>query len=906
MSPIRRPKPAPSRRGAPRTWIAACVSLALLSVATTPARAWIDDRNSNKIDDRIERVHALGWNAAFEHDDPAQRMVIGVLSSAPVVFAVYVGYDHAPTAADAAQLATLGLTSIKPYRYIPYVRTAATFGQIAQIAGQPGVTRVEAIPMMYATNHFGSRVVRARDSRGVGALQNDVLFPSARQDLGLDGSGVVVGILDTGVNDEADAVSPLYPGHESVRGKFLGGGEFFSGQPALNTALDASMNPQDHGGAVSNYHATHVAGTAIGTGGPGGFFAGVAPKARLVDCKVLSDAGVGFGSADGVEWCIYNRHHLWPGLVGADTSYRGIDVLNLSLGGLSNSDGTDAGSLMINAAVDAGIIVCIATGNDDSTSYIASPASADHSIAVGAISHARTLDRGDDRVTTFSNEGPRPDDGDADHFDEMKPSVVAPGAGIVSADGDPTTAGTSYKSLSGTSMACPHLAGVCALMRQASPTLTPLEIRTILQNTAEHFVLSDKGDRPNDPFGLDPNYDPGCGWGLVDAYAAALEIANSTDGVQVVQFHRLEARPDDHAVDVRWTTQREYAFQGFNVHRADDVNGAPGPYTRLNASLIPPAPGGDPVIQGDDNRTSYDFVDGDPALVVGHRYWYRLEWIDGTGGAHAVPATSVDFGRLAAVATVRFAVAHNAIDNDLLMRVGADLDYDIGNIGEADFERLGPGEAEADSVVLVLSPPNAATSAIGNAIHYFSMDFTAADGVLPLLPPAPWFLYVQDAGFVNRTGRVTDFSITVWDAPGSTTGTTYVTNHLPMPQPTGEFGLNPARLWIPESSTLAAEAGLPGLTLALPPRPNPTTGRTTFEYLVGSDAAASADAVRLALYDMQGRLVRELRRGPATQGRHVVEWDGTDSRGERVAAGIYLARLQVGSAAQIRRVVVLR
>src|SRR4030095_14160060 len=144
--------------------------------------------------------------------------------------------------------------------------------------------------------------------------------------------------------------------------------------------------------------------------------------------------------------------------------------LNLSLGGAEESDGTDASSQMINAAVDAGLICCVATGNDDSQDYIPSPAAADKCISVGAISHAQSLSRADDLVTSFSNEGPRNDDGDADHSDEMKPSVVAPGANIFSADGDPLSAGQSYHSLSGTSMATPHMAGVCALMKQAAPS----------------------------------------------------------------------------------------------------------------------------------------------------------------------------------------------------------------------------------------------------------------------------------------------------------------------------------------------------------------------------------------------------------------------------------------------------
>src|SRR6185436_10403496 len=158
------------------------------------------------------------------------------------------------------------------------------------------------------------------------------------KDLGITGRGVVVGILDTGVNDEPDNA---YPGHESLRGKFVGGGSFFSGQPALNTPIDASENPKHQLDPELTYHGTHVAGTAIGSGGPNGmlngaepgFNAGLAPDARLVDCKVLSDAGLGFGSADALDWLVYNRFNSW-GLTGADAIYAGVDVANLSLGGM--------------------------------------------------------------------------------------------------------------------------------------------------------------------------------------------------------------------------------------------------------------------------------------------------------------------------------------------------------------------------------------------------------------------------------------------------------------------------------------------------------------------------------------------------------------------------------------------
>lgn len=793
------------------TWLVPVVIAAVLALPGL-AHAYVDT-NANHIDDRIEDVNNNGWSWAFVNHDVTQRMRIGVENPAGIVYAIYVRYDHKPTATDRTALLTTGVTMAWPFMNINYIESRATWSQINAIRTLPGVTRVEAVSVDYVGNHYGSRVVRARDSRGLAAAENNVLFPSARGNLALDGTGIVIAILDTGVNDETDTVNPGYPGHEGLKGKFLGGGEFWCGQEACATPANGSSNPQDHGGEASSYHATHCAGIAMGTGGPGGFFAGVAPGARLVDCKVLSDAGASVGgSSRGLDWCISNKNTLWAGLL-PGSIWQGIDVVSMSLGSTECktgdvSDGTGASNDIVNAAVDAGLVVVIATGNDDSTNCIASPAAADKSIAVGASAHYRTLDRSDDKVTAFSNEGMRDDDGDADHFDEYKPSVVAPGAGIISASGDPTTDGTAYAQLSGTSMSCPCVAGCAALLLQANSALQPLQVRSILQNTAEHNTPTEKasGDRGQDPWGIDANYDPGSGWGLVDVYAAAKEALNSSSGVQVVQ-ERAIAQPALGRISFQWITQREYPNLGFNVYRAPDVAGAPGTYTKLNP--LPIAPAGDPIIQGDDNRQPYTFADSDPALTVGQQYWYRVEWLDLLGAAHQEPPVSVPYGTLARIATAFYSIAHNAVDNDLLVRIGADHDYSPGNLGNADYETLGPGESGQDSAHVVLPgavPANTGSSTVGTIDHFWSVGFKQGDGAQSWLPPSmthPWFLYVKDAGYVNRTGRVTSFSLFVNDTPGSPSGSTYVTNHTPMPQPTGEFGLTPAVLWIPETAPTA-------------------------------------------------------------------------------------------------------
>jgi hypothetical protein len=88
----------------------------------------------------------------------------------------------------------------------------------------------------------------------------------------------------------------------------------------------------------------------------------------------------------------------------------------------------------------------------------------------------------------------------------------------------------------------------------------------------------------------------------------------------------------------------------------------------------------------------------------------------------------------------------------------------------------------------------------------------------------------------------------------------------------------------------------------LPVVPSPSSGRTTFTFLV----PAPGGRVRLAVFDVAGRRVRVLCDGPAVAGRHALGWDGRDDGGRHLASGVYFARLSLGDETRNRRLVIMR
>ncbi|MGH3386370.1 MAG: S8 family peptidase [Nocardioidaceae bacterium] len=206
-------------------------------------------------------------------------------------------------------------------------------------------------------------------------------------------------------------------------------------------------------------HGTHVASIAAGSGAASdGTYRGIAPDATLMVGKVLGDDGSGSTSAaiEGMEWAAAG----------------GADVVNLSLGG-PVTRGDDPMSEAVNRlTAQHDVLFVVSAGNYSpwvpEMEYVTSPAAADSALAVGALRTPTSL-------WTSSRRG-RMGGG------AIKPEIVAPGFTITAA-GSSAAGLPSYVSMTGTSMAAPHVAGAAAVLKQQHPDWGAAELRDVLTST---------------------------------------------------------------------------------------------------------------------------------------------------------------------------------------------------------------------------------------------------------------------------------------------------------------------------------------------------------------------------------------------------------------------------------------
>ena len=299
-------------------------------------------------------------------------------------------------------------------------RYTHTFAGVAVRVSADAVTQIRQLS--YVRRVHPDRIVKALLHESV----EQVGAPAVWQEHGARGAGVLVAVIDSGIDYT----------HPAFGGKFGAGQKVLGGRDYVNNDAD----PMDDAG-----HGTHVAGIIAANGGG---LTGVAPEATLLAYKVLGSNGSGRDS--------------WVLAAVEQAARERADIVNMSLGRDAVAD--DPIVAAIETASAAGVIFSVAAGNSGSFLDIGSPGNAPSAITVGAI------DR-DGRLAYFSSKGPVVPTG------AMKPEVVAPGVQIVSARN-----GGGTRIASGTSMAAPHVAGVAALLRDAHPEWSASMIRSALIN----------------------------------------------------------------------------------------------------------------------------------------------------------------------------------------------------------------------------------------------------------------------------------------------------------------------------------------------------------------------------------------------------------------------------------------
>lgn len=345
------------------------------------------------------------------------------------------------------------------------------------------------------------------------------------QQTGLDGHGVTVAVVDSGISDHMDFHQDDNNPNQALSSRSRVIGDMVFGNFAS---------------PIDEYaHGTHVAGIIGGNGvASGGEYKGIAPGVNLLNVRVSNYEGMTYTSdvIDGLQW-VYNNKDAYN-----------IRVLNLSV----NSTVPESyHTSPLDAAVEIlwfnGITVVVAAGNNgtaDGPSTLYPPANDPFVITVGAIEDGGTAALGDDFVGAFSAYG-------TTQVGFAKPDLVAPGRNLISLLA--STNATAYQGhpkhrvddfyfrMSGTSMSAPVVSGAIALLLENEPGLTPDQIKYRLLATANQSW---------------PGYDPAkAGAGTIDIFTAVFQSTTESANTGILPSRMLFTGEDAIAFDsVGWNS----------------------------------------------------------------------------------------------------------------------------------------------------------------------------------------------------------------------------------------------------------------------------------------------------------------------------------------------------------------
>lgn len=335
----------------------------------------------------------------------------------------------------------------------------------------PGVAHVEPNLIFHATDVVPNDPYYP-DMWGLRKIEMEKAW-----DITKGSNDVIVAVVDSGVDYN----------HEDFSGRIFADGYDFTTCDFISVfsgrCLDENEKTRDNDPMDENGHGTHVTGTIGAVANNSLGVSGINWNLTIIPLRVLNVDGIGL-ETDIVDAIRYAVDH-------------GADIINLSLAADAPCESAVLYQEVVNYAYNRGVAVIVAAGNSDDGQDVANivPASCQHVIAVAATGT-------EDERAPFSNYG-------------QKVDLAAPGNNIKSTGFDrynPDVLHRYYTYKQGTSMACPHVVGVAALMKAVNHSLKPDEIETLLKNNTDQF--------PNSP-------DHPIGTGRLNAFKALSAIGRS-------------------------------------------------------------------------------------------------------------------------------------------------------------------------------------------------------------------------------------------------------------------------------------------------------------------------------------------------------------------------------------------
>ncbi|NPA80340.1 MAG: S8 family serine peptidase [Thermotogae bacterium] len=491
-----------------------------------------------------------------------------------------------------SRMEALGITEYRRFWIRNMIAFEATPSQILAIAEDPAIARIAEDKKIYLNPMARPKDPADITPDAVAWGVQKIMADSVWINLGYDGSGVLVGSMDSGVMAD----------HPALSGKVV----------LWYDPRTGSATPTDDAGCY--YHGTHTTGTILGGDGLGSFSEdiGVAPGATIAMVRIF-----GTSSCDTYTSTIHDGFQMitsWK----VDSGYD-IVAVNNSWGSASTTNTEYWDDVLAWRSAD--IIPVFSIGNSGPSSGTAgTPGNFPTVIGVGATDNS-------DVVASFSSRGPAPNSypwNDPSYWPRsdwnyIKPNISAPGVSIYSSYGS-----SSYTTMDGTSMASPHVTGAIALLFQRNPNLDFTTVYNALLDYSDHYGSC----------ATYPNND--CGWGRLNVWNTIQNIPTTTDPYLVRDAITVDdaAGNNDGVMDPGETVNLIITLRnsgGADANSTTAILSTTSPYVSItdNSSSY-----GDITVSSTADNSSDPFVvEVSPTALVGFSVPFEM-YITANGGAY--------------------------------------------------------------------------------------------------------------------------------------------------------------------------------------------------------------------------------------------------------------------------------